>query len=114
MRLRSQPLENVGSCARDHLANERTYLAWIRTALAVVSIGIAFHEFVPSDQKPPIHVAIFLLILGVALMLYSLVSYYTRLRNLKIGKFGPDRAGPILLSVMLGLVALIGAWLLIS
>lgn len=28
-------LNNTGSVARDHLANERTYLAWIRTALAI-------------------------------------------------------------------------------
>lgn len=26
--------------ARDHLANERTYLAWIRTAVALLGIGI--------------------------------------------------------------------------
>lgn len=35
-------IENSGSTARDHLANERTYLAWIRTSLSLVgaSIGI--------------------------------------------------------------------------
>lgn len=33
-------LENKGSVARDHLAAERTYLAWLRTSLALASIGI--------------------------------------------------------------------------
>lgn len=33
-------LENKGSVARDHLAAERTYLAWLRTSLAMASIGI--------------------------------------------------------------------------
>ncbi|CCG82993.1 Putative uncharacterized protein [Taphrina deformans PYCC 5710] len=29
-----------GSVARDHLANERTYLAWLRTSLSVASAGV--------------------------------------------------------------------------
>jgi hypothetical protein len=33
-------LENKGSVARDHLANERTFLAWLRTTLGLASIGI--------------------------------------------------------------------------
>lgn len=34
-------LENKGSVARDHLANERTFLSWLRTSLAFTSIGVA-------------------------------------------------------------------------
>jgi len=30
-----------GSWMRDHLANERTLLAWVRTALALVAVGLA-------------------------------------------------------------------------
>ncbi|KAG6022817.1 hypothetical protein E4U40_004379 [Claviceps sp. LM458 group G5] len=39
--LQSIELENKGSVARDHLALERTFLAWLRTSLAFASIGIA-------------------------------------------------------------------------
>ncbi|MES1914702.1 MAG: hypothetical protein MHM6MM_006748 [Cercozoa sp. M6MM] len=34
-------MPNIGSTARDHLANERTYLAWFRSAFAVVALGFA-------------------------------------------------------------------------
>ncbi|GAO13843.1 hypothetical protein UVI_02004380 [Ustilaginoidea virens] len=39
--LQSVELENTGSVARDHLALERTFLAWLRTSLAFASIGVA-------------------------------------------------------------------------
>jgi len=33
-------LENQGSVARDHLASERTFLAYVRTSLAIASTGV--------------------------------------------------------------------------
>lgn len=43
-------LENRGSLARDHLANERTYLAWLRTSMTFTSIGVAVAQLfrIPS------------------------------------------------------------------
>ena len=34
-------IENAGSTARDHLANERTFLAWARTGMGFVALGVA-------------------------------------------------------------------------
>lgn len=41
----SQELPNEGSTARDHLALERTFLAYLRTSLSLVTFGIAIAQF---------------------------------------------------------------------
>ncbi|ROW17999.1 hypothetical protein VPNG_00239 [Cytospora leucostoma] len=43
-RFGSIELENKASVARDHLALERTFLAWLRTSLSFSSIGIAITQ----------------------------------------------------------------------
>lgn len=35
---------NTGSTARDHLANERTFLAWARTGVGFVALGVALAQ----------------------------------------------------------------------
>ena len=39
------PSASRPSRATDHLANERTFLAWIRTSLAVIGLGFAVAKF---------------------------------------------------------------------
>ncbi|KAG9257004.1 uncharacterized protein F5Z01DRAFT_647366 [Emericellopsis atlantica] len=50
---RSIELENKGSVARDHLALERTFLAWLRTSLAFASIGIAVTQLFRLNTSLP-------------------------------------------------------------
>lgn len=39
-----------GSVARDHLAGERTFLAWLRTSLSLVSLGIAIAQLLKLPE----------------------------------------------------------------
>jgi uncharacterized membrane protein YidH (DUF202 family) len=41
--------KNTGSTARDHLASERTFLAWTRTGLGFIALGIAIERFSQLD-----------------------------------------------------------------
>lgn len=43
--------QNTGSTARDHLASERTFLAWLRTGLGFIALGIAIERFSQLDLK---------------------------------------------------------------
>lgn len=38
-------MPDTSNLARDHLANERTFLAWVRTGIAVVVFGFAIGRF---------------------------------------------------------------------
>ncbi|MCY1302073.1 Inner membrane protein YidH [compost metagenome] len=51
---------------RFSLANERTFLAWIRTALALLAGAILVHQFATRLQPPWMH-----LILSLALVLIA-------------------------------------------
>ncbi|KAI9245775.1 hypothetical protein BY458DRAFT_447090 [Sporodiniella umbellata] len=47
-------LENTLAVARDHLANERTFLAWVRTSLSTISAGIAVTQLFRLDHSSQI------------------------------------------------------------
>jgi hypothetical protein len=46
-------LVNSGSVARDHLASERTFLAYVRTSLGICSMGIGAFPASPGRVTPP-------------------------------------------------------------
>lgn len=50
-RFRTPVYKNTGSTARDHLASERTYLAWLRTGLGFIALGIAVERFSQLDLR---------------------------------------------------------------
>lgn len=72
------------SRARTLLANERTFLAWIRTGLNMVTIGLAAAQFIGREEVNGIHVVtIFSLFLAVSGVLLSILggTQFVRARN---------------------------------
>jgi putative membrane protein len=88
--------------ARDHLANERTFLAWVRTGAAVVVFGFAIGRFsiamrqLTAVQGHPLRTAglsVWMgagtIVAGVALVLAGLARYRKTRRQLDAGSFEP-------------------------
>ncbi|MGX7827191.1 YidH family protein [Actinokineospora sp. 24-640] len=55
------------------LANERTFLAWVRTSLALVAAGVAVAEYLPGLGPPAVRtgIGVTLVLLGAALAALS-------------------------------------------
>jgi putative membrane protein len=91
---------NEGTTARDHLANERTFLAWLRTGLTVSALGVALARFSIQLVNNPIFSKVlgaFMVVLGMWLILVGLVRYVQVKTRLEENKY--PAAGPALLLV---------------
>ena len=111
----------------EHLANERTILAWIRTAIAVMTLGVGINRFslfliefshiVPGTGRTAnMHaeeLGVGLVILGIIMMLGAIWHYLDVARAIDEDNYRPSRLKIVLAS--LAVVVLGGAsltWLL--
>ena len=105
--LKAIPIANTGSVARDHLANERTFLAWTRTGLGFIALGVAIERFdalealTPSLKSPEqAHLrtpAIFLVGAGSGCLVHGTLRYFSVLHLLQRGLFRPNILGVALI-----------------
>ncbi|KAI8328303.1 hypothetical protein EDC96DRAFT_530701 [Choanephora cucurbitarum] len=71
-------LENKAAVARDHLANERTFLAWLRTSLSLITVGVAItqlYHLSPATGDASEHMKTGKA-LGSAFVVFSIVFLY--------------------------------------
>jgi putative membrane protein len=93
--------------ARDHLANERTYLAWLRTAAAVMALGLAVAGLAHRVSAPTAVAGVLLVITGACGVAYGTARYRRVTRELDSGRFVAGGRGPAALiasSVLVGAV----------
>jgi len=95
---------NNYSNASNFLANERTYLAWIRTALAMMSIGFGAAKLSGSSVSA-IVLSIFALSSGGFLGGFATWRYFDVINQLEGATFSPDKYGPALMSMFLAISA---------
>ncbi|KAL0090323.1 hypothetical protein J3Q64DRAFT_1729360 [Phycomyces blakesleeanus] len=117
----SRYLENKNSVARDHLANERTYLAWLRTSLATISCGVAITQFFRLDKsirdgsllwfgRP---VGLCFILMGMMFLMFAFVRYFHVQASMIKGYF-PASRGIVIVTTSSVLMALIALFIIIT
>lgn len=105
-RVRRPPVPNSGSLARDHLANERTFLAWVRTALGVVGLGVLLEKFVATGEEVIGTVAgLAIILMGGVSLIFAIVRYERVRRLLDDGAFEAAATGPLLVAAVSLIIA---------
>ncbi|TQS43242.1 YidH family protein [Cryptosporangium phraense] len=94
---------------RFSLANERTFLAWIRTALALVGGGLAVDQLLPDLGRPVLRtsIAAVLLVLGAATAVHSAYRWVRVEKEMHSGRDLPGSRFPQALAVVLALGAVV-------
>jgi putative membrane protein len=94
---------------RFSLANERTFLAWIRTALALVGGGIAVDQFLPDLDPPYLRttLAVALIVLGGFAAARAVVRWIQSERAIRLGADLPPSRFPGALSAVLAFGAIV-------
>ncbi|MFY1598614.1 YidH family protein [Micromonospora sp. WMMD737] len=101
-------LRAVGSTPdyRFSLANERTFLAWLRTGLALVAGGLAAAQFLPQAHLREV-VAVALLLLGGTVAVRAVDHWARTERAIRLGEELPASRFPAVLALAVGVGALL-------
>jgi putative membrane protein len=108
---------------RDHLANERTFLAWIRTGLGLIGFGFVLARMglflrqlaFSSALVPPAHhtgghefmvTGMVFLLLGTALCAWSARLYQRARRGIDSGHYEPAHREVVAISLIVALAGL--------
>ena len=105
----------------DHLANERTFLAWIRTGLATITFGFVVERFglllrelgLKSNiaSVSSVHYSSFigvtLTLLGVVIMIGALLNFLHIRRAIDNDQFHPQASFAVLLTILASLIGVV-------
>jgi putative membrane protein len=101
----------VDATRRTHLANERTFLAWLRTGLTAFAVAIGVGQIVPAytgegDLAYGI-VGVGFALLGIAVVAFGLARVLAVGEALRVGRYRP--AGTSALAAICAAAVLLGA-----
>lgn len=94
--------------ARFSLANERTFLAWVRTALAMIAGGVAL-EVLGLDLQPTLRLAAALLLVtgGLALPVLSWLAWMSTEKALRESRPLPHSPLGFVLAILIAVVGVL-------
>jgi len=119
----SLTLENSGSVARDHLASERTFLAYVRTSLAIASAGVALvqlftvsggdhgHRNIQVYARP---IGASTVCMGLTVLVIGIMRYFSIQNALVKGFFPAARIVVIGITIALAVLVMVTFGILVS
>jgi putative membrane protein len=112
----SGPAAASGSRARDHMANERTYLAWLRTAVNVMVLGLAIAKFGSNDEAASLAAGGIVVAVGAAGLAYGTRRYRQVNAQIEAGEYmtGTHGNAAVAASVILVLATFAALLLLVT
>jgi len=99
-----------------HLANERTFLAWQRTAIAMMGFGIVIAKLkrtVLIESSPYAgavnewHLGSFLVLGGLLSAVFAATRYFQTQKHIESGEYAPNNMGIIISAGVCVIVAVI-------
>jgi putative membrane protein len=100
--------------ARDHLAAKRTFLAWVRTSIALMGFGFViakFQIFLHVLAHQPLTSSsllggVIMIIMGIATLLYGFYEYLQDEKLLTEGRFTVNNRPMIIYTLLLTALAI--------
>jgi putative membrane protein len=97
-------------------ANERTFLAWERTALALITAGLAITQLLPAFDFPGGRrlIGLPLIALGIVIALVAYWEWHTNQEAMRHDRPIPRTYLPLIVAIVVAVVAAIGFVLVIT
>ncbi|QDI92090.1 DUF202 domain-containing protein [Salicibibacter halophilus] len=103
--------DNQLKYAQQHLANERTYLAWVRTAAAILGVGFLVtslhYSMGISENLLIVILGIFTGLLGIVTIIMASISYFKKEKQILRQTFYPSHMVIYFFSLLLVILTLI-------
>ena len=115
---RREPQEHGGTEIREHLANERTLLSWVRTGVSLISIGLVVERaaaLVDASMKVGSTSAselfgLALALLGALTLVIGTTQFLNNRRRISTGEFVPSVAAYLI--IVAGSLAFAGVFVI--
>ncbi|MFN3651725.1 MAG: YidH family protein [Armatimonadota bacterium] len=106
--------------ARDHLANERTYLAWMRTGIGMMGLGVVIVRLrflLPSELSGTTHgwhLGLLFGLVGLLVVPCSTVHYFAVKNGIESDRYEPATLWVILFSAAVSLIGAATLYILLT
>ena len=109
--------------SRFHMANERTFLAWVRTSVGIMIFGFVVEKFAlparyllgmdpdaaPPEPGPLVWLGLFLVLLGAAAALLATYRFIRTQKQILENTYKPSVVRYVLLAVLLSSIGVLVA-----